>query len=293
MWFSEQKLLVLYRGKGLIELVASGCTSNETFPYHEVGLRNWHKRPRVTYAVPDDILQCYLPLVSETFKRLCVQPTAQGKDTIKVHVMGDVGMGFALNEFHKPCMSVEAAALYQIIQDCDEKLEKVEEQQSIPTWLQKLKNDWHHPMSLFMFNESSGWRGCFAEYRLWSALLYRNHQKAQLKTPYAVPIIRSWFPPEVLHDFEQSVGLEFAMMVANTVARMHYDGAPDIVLYRADYPKICFVEVKSASDTLKEDQIKMMQALSEIPNVECQICCPKQAMKRFASVAFSGDSDSD
>jgi hypothetical protein len=275
-------------------------------------LQNWHKRPRVTYDVPDDILQSYFPLGSMPFKKLCAEKVNESTvSQCNVHVIGDIGMGFALNVFRKPCMSVEAVALYQIIQNCDQEIKvetkavetkavetkavetKVAEITSIPDWLIKLKTAWHHPMSLFMLNERNGWRGCFAEHRLWSAVLYRNREKAQLKTPYAVPIIRSWFSPEVLNDFEQSVGVKFAMTVAHTIARMNYDGAPDLVLYHAAYQKIYFVEVKSATDTLKENQIKMMQALSDIPNVDCKICCPKQAIKKFASVTFSSHSDSE
>tara|TARA_Y100000748_G_scaffold296528_1_gene289458 strand:+ start:990 stop:1232 length:243 start_codon:yes stop_codon:yes gene_type:complete len=74
------------------------------------------------------------------------------------------------------------------------------------------------------------------------------------------------------------------------VAEMGFDGALDLVLYHND--TIWFVEVKSATDKLKPHQLRMMQELSKFQNVTCQICCPKSALKRFASVILSNDDSS-
>ena len=201
-------------------------------------------------------------------------------------------MGFALDEFRRPCMSVEAAALFQLVQQ-----EKNETTFPVPAWLTKLKTNWTQHMSFFIFNNKNGWRGCFAEHRLWSSLIMinKNNEKGDLnlKTPYAIPTIRSWFHIDVLNDFIQCVGNETASKIANVVAEMGYDGSPDLVLYNETSPIIWFVEVKSATDRLKENQIKMMQKLSELSNVVCQICCPRSAVKRFSKVSFSNNSESD
>lgn len=295
MWKAHRMVSSLYRGDSVIELKITGRTSSETFPYDEIGLQAWHKRSRAVYPVPDDVLQQYLPLASATFQRLCVQQHVQhgggGSSTgSSVTVIGDIGMGFVLDDMRQPKMSVEAAALHQLVQTGPEKY--------VPKadWLCRLQQTWYHHMSLFMFDTRTGWRGCFAEHRLWSSLLYHTNEHRErdpnVKTPYAVPTIRGWFPKEILTDFEECVGTALARKIAATVARMGFDGAPDLVLYNSE-PMVWFVEVKSATDTLKDKQVQMMQALSEIEHVKCQICCPQSALKRFASVMLSRDDDSD
>ena len=106
--------------------------------------------------------------------------------------------------------------------------------------------------------------------------------------------MRAWFPNEILGDLKTCVG-DLAMQIACKIKELGFDGAPDLVLYNDNPPNIIFVEVKSATDTLKPHQLKMMQALSKLPNVSCKICCPKSALKRFASVKMvvhESDSDS-
>ena len=57
------------------------------------------------------------------------------------------------------------------------------------------------------------------------------------------------------------VGKELSSQVAATVAEHGYDGAPDLVLYRREPATLWFVEVKSATDSLRENQVKMMKQL--------------------------------
>lgn len=288
MWKAESMLSHFFRGtENVIELVAVGRTSPQTFPYDEVGLV-WHRRPRVMYEVPNHILARYIPLSSATFQTICLhkmQHTSASNSAI--HVMGEIGMGFALDEYRYPRMSVEAAALYQLVQTPSSPTQ-------VPNSFFELEKNWTSQMSLFMFDTTTGWRGCFAEHRLWSSLiLQKNKQATDLKTPYASPTIRSWFPPEILNDFEDCVGSELAWDVAMTVSELGYDGAPDLVLYHNNPPSIWFVEVKSATDRLKEHQIKMLEALSRIPSVKCQICCPKNALKRFARSFHTSEDSND
>lgn len=286
MWPAEFMLSV-YRGENVIELVDVGHTSGETFAYDEIGLQSWHRRPRVMYTVPDHVLKMYIPLASKTFQKLSKHniDTSSSTTSSSIHVIGEIGMGFALDESRMPRMSVEAAALYQLVQS-----PSTDDQPpvSAPIWIQDLEQSWTHQMSLFMFNSQTGWRGCFAEHRLWSSLLLEN---TDIKTPYAKPTIRSWFPIQILNDFRDCVGEDLALEVASKVAEMGFDGAPDLVLYCHDI--IWFVEVKSATDKLKPHQLRMMQELSKIRKVTCQICCPKSALKRLAASALLPNEDSD
>lgn len=289
MWTADKKLLFMYRGfEDVIELKSKGQTSQETFPYHEVGLQNWHKRPRVVYPIPVDILNSYLPLASATFHRLNKyqpdQPSTEKK--VNLFVLGDVGLGFVLNDAREPKMSVEAAALYELIQTSGSPSNNA-------SLVESLRSKWYHQMSLFMMNVQTGWRGCFAEHRLWSSIIVNAKDTTKLKTPYSIPQVRGWFASEILQDFEYCVGSELMWTVTRKIAEMGFDGAPDLVLYRADPATIWFVEVKSATDQLRETQTKMMQALSKIPNVQCHICCPKNALKRFASAMRNTDHGSD
>jgi hypothetical protein len=281
MWRSEI-MVYMYRGENPIELVDIGHTSSETFAYDEVGLQAWQRRTRVMHTVPDNILNIYMPLASKTFQRLCLHKVNESSSTPNIHVIGDVGMGFALDESRIPCMSVEAAALYQLVQTPNRHT-------PVPNWLKELEQTWTHQMSLFMFDSQTGWRGCFAEHRLWSSLLLQINS-SEIKTPYAKPNVRAWFPVQVLNDFKECVGSDLALKIATKIAELGFDGAPDLILYHEN--RIWCVEVKSANDKLKPHQLRMMQELSKFPNVTCQICCPKSALKRFASVMLSNN-DSD
>ena len=78
--------------------------------------------------------------------------------------------------------------------------------------------------------------------------------------------------------------------IASAVADLGFDGAPDLVLYRAEPPLVWFVEVKSANDRLRDSQKLMLKALSAIAGVRCQVCCPSSALKRMASALAEKDS---
>ena len=54
-----------------------------------------------------------------------------------------------------------------------------------------------------------------------------------------------------------------------------------------------FVEVKSATDHLRQTQVEMLSRLKRIEKVTCSICCPNAARKRMAVTmeAFTESSD--
>ena len=281
MWKSEafRNIHITYRAQGdIIVLNTLGATSQETYPYHEVALE-WHKRSRAMFPCPQTILATYLPLASATFHKFR-DPTALGTaDDKKILVLGDNGLNFALNDRRQPSISIEAAALFQLVNTL-QNLSPLEP----PTWLQTLQNTWTHSMCLFMFNTANGFRGIFAEHRFWAALLLHKQQdKKGLKTPYSVPLIRSWCHTAILDDFTACVGDDVAMRIAQAVAQQNFDGAPDLLLYSPNTTVIWMVEVKSSTDTLKPKQLAMLQALSCLPYVSCQICCPQSVKAKFAN----------
>ena len=299
MWKSEAFWCALndgdrrtYRGLGdTIALNSVGTTSEETYPYYEVALQ-WHKRPRVMFPCPQTILDAYLPLASATFHNFRDRTAirTEGNNDKKIYVLGDKGLNFALTDTRQPCISIEATALFELVQ-----LISACPSADTPKWIETLQDTWTHDMCLFMFNPENGFRGVFAEHRFWAALLLHRHKdEHRLKTPYSVPQIRSWCPTEILDDFTACVGEELAMQVAHTVADQNFDGAPDLFLYGSKGLVIWFVEVKSASDTLKAAQLAMLQALSSLDRVKCQICCPESVRSKFATFELdTRDTESD
>lgn len=290
MWHSECMLHYMskrFRGSDdIILLDAVPYSSGQTFAYDEVSVSAWHNRPRSVYNMPDSLFSMYLPLVSSTFSKLCSCETQYSGNSITS--VGDLGLGFVLDDSKRPMMSVEGAALFQLVHMAGNA-------DTTPPWLESLRNTWTQKMCLFMFNPITGWKGCFAEHRLWSAVLYRiSKNRESLKTPYSVPAIRSWFTEDTLNDLIDCVGQELVMEVANIVAQHNFDGAPDLVLYRRNPVTLMLVEVKSANDKMRKEQVDLLRKLSNIDGVVCKICCHRSAIKRFGDVNLQPDSsDSD
>lgn len=159
--------------------------SEETYPYYEVALQ-WHKRRRVMFPCPQTILDTYLPLASATFHnfrdRTADPIRTEGNNDKKIYVLGDKGLNFALTDTRQPCISIEATALFELVQ-----LIPACSSADTPKWIETLQDTWTHDMCLFMFNPANGFRGVFAEHRFWAALLlHRHNDKHRLKTPYSV-----------------------------------------------------------------------------------------------------------
>jgi hypothetical protein len=267
----------------IIDLHAPGRTATSLLPYDAMDLKSgWHRRARVVYGAPPEILATYLPLASGTFvKQYRGDAVEKGESTITA--VGDVGLGLALDENRTAVVSVECIALQQLIQETEGTPE------ATPEWLTRLASTWTSNQVLFMHNSSTGWRGIFAEHRLWSSLLLSEN--ASVKTPHSKPTVRAWAPSPILDDMKACVGKETIAEVAQTIAEMNFDGAPDLVLYRND--QLWFVEVKSSTDHLRQSQVEMLTRLKRIGKVTCSICCPNAARKRMAATmeAFTESSD--
>lgn len=257
-----------------IDLQASGRTTDETLPYDAMDLRGWHRRARVVYDAPPSIVATYMPLASKLFATQC-KGTGQ---TDGVVVIGDLGVGLALDQTRMPVVSVETMALLQLIQSPGAP-------ESVPDWLRQLQATWTSGMALFAFHPQTGWRATFAEHRLWSAILLRDG--GVIKTPYCKPTVRGWYAPVILDDLTACVGASLMSHVAATVAHHGFDGAPDLVLYRPS--TLWLVEVKSTNDALRDSQVEMLKHLSRI--VSCQICCPPSARKRMADAMSHLDAE--
>ena len=265
----------------VLELEACGKRVDSTLPYDALHVNAWHRRTRAVYPAPPCILHTYPTLASKVFATLArgnAQPNAQTDDVVAV---GDLGLGFALDPSYVPVVSVEATALYQLVTQTAGASEET------PAWLQKLQGEWTAGMALVLFCKATGWRGAFAEHRLWSCILLR--EGGAVRTPYAKAVVRGWFPPAILADLDACVGKNKVAKVASAIAEMGFEGAPDLCLWRRN--ELWLVECKSANDQVKEVQRRMIQRLWKL-GVRCQLCAPKSALKRLLEVALVSDDDS-
>ena len=230
-------------------------------------------RPRVVFSAPACVRRAYLPLASSSFQTWANGAEREEDDSDDLVLSGNVGLGFGLTSKNELVVSVEAAALMELLRE----LRGTPEESGA---LDRLSETWSYGQCLVAFSPRTGWRGCFAEHRLWSSVLHAAGKTT--RTRYCKPVVRAWFPPLVLDDLRACVGEALVARVAAVVADHGFDGAPDLVLYR--HGVLRFVEVKSATDHLKEAQVRMIQALTELDGVEVQLCCPRASRKRFATV---------
>lgn len=253
-----------------VELRAQGRTSEETLPWDAMHPNAWHRRARVVYDAPDFLVAAYRHLASKCFASLCPPATATG-----VLVAGDVGLGLALDDRRRPVLSIEAAALLQLVDSAGVA-------EPTPRAFEELQQSWVAGMCFFAYSDATGWRGCVAENRLWSA--WQLRAGATIATPYPTPVARGWMPPCLLEDLERCVGRVKVQRVADAIAALGYQGAPDLVLWRPG--ELWMVEVKSATDRLRDAQIRAMQRLHEV-GVRVQLCGPARlSLKRLAEAAL-------
>lgn len=267
-----------------IVLDARCRTAHETLPYDAMDPRGWHRRARAVCDAPPCIIAAYAPLASRTFAKLSAAVKTGGPHPILA--VGDLGLGFALDERRQSVVSVEAAALLQLVAltpgtPCP-----------TPAPLAAMQGTWSAGMCLVAFASRTGWRGAFAERRLWSAVLL-SEGADDAGTTCCKPAVRGWYPAAVLDDLRGCVGAELVSTAARTIAARGFDGAPDLVLWHGAPPALWCVEVKSATDRLRAAQVKMLDALSRLPNVRCTVCGPASALKRAADDLARGDGSGD
>lgn len=260
-----------------VVLTAHGRTSTTTLPYDAMDAKGWHRRARVVYDAPPSLVASYLPLASKVFAT-----QYRGEDEVVPHevasIVGDLGLSFALDEARQPVVSVEAIALHQLLVSAATSIAEA------PAWMSALEATWTSGQCLTILH--SEWRGCVSEHRLWSAYLLRHGEA--IKTPYSKPTVRAWVPDAVLDDLIECVGAATVDRVATTISDLGFDGAPDLVLWTSH--RLWLVEVKSASDRLRDTQSQMLKELSRLDHVTCSICCPEAARKRMLATMMADES---
>jgi hypothetical protein len=267
-------------------LETEGRAVDSTLPYDATTAKEWHRQPRRMHAVPPPLLYSYSLLAATPFRTLLDGESLKRaiRDNYQrappVFAAGDVGLGLVLDATrpHPPLVSVEAAALYQLVQEADGGGDGGDAA-GCAALASALHAEWVHGMCAVMACEATGWRGCFAEHRIWSALLRRHDADARLRTPHAQSVVRGWYPPVVLDDLEACVGTVTALDVARRVADLQFNGAPDLLLYRRG--RLRFVEVKSASDRFKPEQLAMMRNLLDVPGATYEVCAPRRHLARL------------
>ena len=266
-----------------VELRAKGRTATSLLPYDTMNVNGWLRRARVVYAAPSDVIASYIPLASTTFANLYGGGDVLEKAPGTITIIGDVGLGLALDDNLALVVSVEGIALHQLVQTEGTP-------HATPGWLTRLESTWTSNQCLFMHQSTTGWRGIFAEHRLWSSILLSKNES--IKTPHSKPTVRGWVPQPIIEDLKTCVGEATVLEVTEAIKELGFDGAPDLVCWRQDH--LWCVEVKSATDALRTSQVEMLTRLARIEKVKCSICCPDAARKRLAATmeAFA-ESDSE
>ena len=116
----------------LVELHANGRSVSETLPWTAMDVRTWNRRNRIAYDAPLSVISAYHPLASTTFKSLNPFPEGQ---TTPMMMIGDLGLGFGLDENRKPVVSVEAMALEQLVTSPGD-------EETLPNSLRLLASTW-------------------------------------------------------------------------------------------------------------------------------------------------------
>lgn len=274
-----------FRGTSdVIELKTSFRSTSETFPYSAVDLRSWHRRHRVVCDAPCSVVSRYVNESSAYFLQLFSTDNETYTCEDDVFMAGDLGLGFALDDKRKPVISIEAAVLLQLVRTHTSQGEQT------PLKLHTLQDNWCANMCFFVSCSETGWRGCFSEHRLWMALT----PIANRTRSYPAPVVRGWFSPSILEDIVDCIGKDVVGSILNILEKLGHDGLPDLVLYRRFPPMLWFVEVKSERDNLTNAQIAMMNRLSTVPGVCCQVCVPpsgRNRIQRLLNTATDSDSD--
>jgi len=280
------------RGENTVAMRSEGKLSQEQLPYDAMGPHSLHRRARVVYRAPAPLVRAYLPLSSKWFSESAEGAPASSSSDSDLVLFGDVGLGLATDgRTGEPVVSVEAAALHELLEGEGEGRAS-SSPPLLPEWMRSMEREWVSGQCLFACSARTGWRGCYAEHRLWSALLLDEGEGASLRTPYAKPSVRAWFPRAVLDDLRECVHRDAAVRLAQVVRKHGFHGAPDLFLYHPNGRRCWFVEVKSATDTLSGAQLVMLRALRSA-GARCDVMCPQQARAKMSDVMWQLDASTD
>lgn len=238
-----------------------------SFSSDEVNSRRWRQDVKAVADAPMWLLKQHLPNTSSTFAKMLLSSITHDQTSTLINTSGSIGLDLCLDDRKTAVISVEAMALVEILSAQPTAVSTLPPPLVDVNWLS----------GQCFFASANGWRGLVSEHRLWSTLLL--HAGHDIKTPYPPPVVRSFVPIRILQDFTTCITNN--MEIAQMVSSLGFDGAPDLILYC--HGRLLCVEVKSGNDNLRENQVKMLKALSRFDNVTCQVCCPATANKRLAS----------
>jgi len=220
-----------------------------------------HKRvtqPKRTIRADDSILASYVSEISAEF-RTHIPSTY---DYTPIRCIGNVGCKLIWTG-KEARINVEIACLIYML----DTMPKHDLNTDLLDWFADVQ--WLSSQCVCAANLDTGWVGFYAEHRLWKSLALLLGIDIQSPVP---SIIRSWFPKELLHFFIESVGEETVRRIVSIVrgprsqgffgmpGKYLWNGCPDLVFWNGS--QLHFVEVKSSTDTLKEDQIILRDELT-------------------------------
>lgn len=211
-----------------------------------------HKRvtqPKRTIKASDAILASYVSEVSVQFRR----HIPSSYDSAPIRCIGNVGCKLIWTG-KEARVNVELACLVHILNELPT-ISQAGNNADLLDWFADVQ--WLSSQCVCAAHFDTGWVGLYAEHRLWKSLALLLGFHVQTPVP---SVIRSWFPKELLHSFVDSVGEETVRRIIVLVRQYQWNGCPDLVFWNGSH--IRFVEVKSSTDTLKEDQIIVRDELT-------------------------------
>ena len=134
-----------------------------------------------------------------------------------------------------------------------------------------------------------GWRGCFAEYRLWVALHHRLQRPCRHSA--TKPLARSWYCTALLDEVATTLGSRLDPIL-DLMQSLKFSGAPDLFLWHPSGPCL-FVEVKSSTDTLRPEQNLVLQKLVKFPDIRCMVAVTATLTNAQRNKPWQVYSDSD
>ena len=205
-------------------------------------------QPKRSVLAADCILSSYADEVSTQF-RTYISPTCLENST-KIRCMGSLGCKLIWTG-KEARVNVEVGCLIHMLNTLPS-VPDTKANYDLLDWFADYQ--WLDSQCVCAMDFDTGWMGMYAEHRLWKALAVLVGISVQKPIP---SVIRSWFPAEMLHHFIRSVGEKKVRRIVSLVRQYQWKGCPDLVFWNG--AQLLFVEVKSSTDTMKEDQ-RVLQA---------------------------------
>lgn len=237
----------------------------------------------------------YRDEVTPTFRSFMLTPTDRADavadavaENLPVRITGDYGCNLIWTG-KEVRVNVEVATLDYILRTREG---TATSNTDFAEWYKNMS--WNSQQCVVGYNNVTGWRGVYAENRLWKSLA--NYTGDTITDP--VPsVIRSWYPQKVLQDIIKSVGLAKIKQILAIMKTHSWKGCPDLVLWNQN--GVIFVEVKSSTDCMRPDQEALMENLTTAGfSYHIAITHDRNGLRRMSAAEYKkrkleSDSDSD